>query len=454
MAITGFVLALIGLLICWFPFAGFLATIGMIVALVSMRRRQPRRGLALAGVVVGAVATLITVIWSLVFVYLASKSSCPHVYSFDGQRYALDADPLSGSLFAGAESTDWDRLEHLAWHQGGYKIRIVNERDELDFVNSVYLLRVAHGAGQQVLPTKRGELRLLEEEIQPVACTDARGRDQLDKLRSADDLAFESRLEDFPPGAVEEPREALELTFERTSRAQDTLILRLRNTDFGSQILAEYLAEFGPGLGTLLDWAQSDSSYPYRQRLDDEMHRMAIPLVVETWDGSRWQVAGEIGPIGPAVYRSLAFDLGASVAPGPTQRVRLEMSPLYWQIDSAGLARSAPVSAERIEPQRALDDTGRDRTAELLRDDDRRTALERGQSIDLTFSAAAVEGPQTVLVQISGYYDVQIGGRAFLNPLAIWRHKSSTYSMPRYVLDKAREARAARPDARVLARGP
>ena len=111
------------------------------------------------------------------------------------------------------------------------------------------------------------------------------------------------------------------------------------------------------------------------------------------------------------MYRSLALRLPRPAAPGSALRVRLEMAPLYWQIDHAGLARSEQARAQRIVPGSARDDAGRDRTTALLAMDEERIGLERGQAVDLSFPAEAIEGPSTVLVEISGYYEIQVGGR-------------------------------------------
>jgi hypothetical protein len=444
LSVTAFVLALIGLLTSWFPFAGFLGTAGFILGLIALKKDHPKSGLATAGIALGACATLVALAWSIIFVFLASSSSssCPHVYSFDGQKYTLDADPLSGALFAGGESTDRDRLEHLTWHEGGYKIRIVNDRDEFDFINSVSLLRVEHLANQHVLPTVDRSLVVLDQLVEPVSCVDKRGRDHLAEVTRSEGRAFASRLDDFDPDAIEEPLEILDLLFDRSPGVQDALLLRVRNTQFGAEVFAQYLAEFGPGLGFLLDWAQKDTNYPYRQRLDDEMHRLAIPLVIKVWEKDHWVEAGEFGPIGPAVYRSQVLKLALANSSSPQLRIRLEMSPLYWQIDQVGLARSTAVSPRVISPTKALDKAGHDQVLTLMQADERRVRLDRGESIDLEFSIQPAEGPNTVVMQISGYYEYRIGGHGFLNPLAIYRHEMGSETLPRYVLRKAILARA------------
>jgi hypothetical protein len=72
MAVAGFVLALIGLLLCWVPvinlFGDFLAVLGLVFGGVGMSRgRNGGKGLAIAAVAMALVALAVSIIGAVAF---------------------------------------------------------------------------------------------------------------------------------------------------------------------------------------------------------------------------------------------------------------------------------------------------------------------------------------------------------------------------------------------------
>jgi len=71
MAVAGFVLALIGLLLCWVPvvnlFGDFLAVLGLVFGGIGMTGGRSGRGLAIAAVVMAIVALAVSIIGAVAF---------------------------------------------------------------------------------------------------------------------------------------------------------------------------------------------------------------------------------------------------------------------------------------------------------------------------------------------------------------------------------------------------
>jgi Domain of unknown function (DUF4190) len=448
LAIWAFVLSLVGFLIAWIPVVGFMGTVAAVMGVKAIRRasdpREPRKtGLAIAGLVIGIIDTVAALTWLIVYGVLATMS-CPHVYAYDGETWRLDADPISGSLFAGGESDDMDRLEHLRAVDGAYHIRVADDLDEVDHIDKVALVTVDHPEDEEVLPAQGGALLRIRDASLPTKATDERGRDVLFALREADDVPFASRVEDFPEGAEGEPRERLILELPRPAGGDGVLVLRARNSAFAVQAFTDYLAQMGPGLGALLRSAQDSSSYPYKERLDDEMRRLGLHLDVEVWDGSKWIAAQPVRPIGPAVYREQAMTIPLPRDEGSVLQVRLTMAPLLWDVDRVrACARSELLDRPVFLTARGGSSEVRaDAIAALSESDGRRVVLRKGEDVELTFDAAAP--PQsgwtrTVFVSIRGYYEVDIGGRGLLDPFAVMAHRTGRTSLPRHALDLARK---------------
>jgi hypothetical protein len=450
LAIAGFVIAIVGLALCWFPFLGWIGTVGMIMGIVVIRSRQgdgvpQKKGLAIAAVVMGSVATLGAILWLVVMAMIASsprKSSCPHLYSHNGQQYVIDADPLSGSLFKGAESTDFDRLEDLVAVNGEYRLKLINERDERDFVDFLSIFWVDHPKGTEVLPTAIGTLMRLGQPAEAKDARDGRGRDIRAALQSADSVLFGSRIEDFSE-KVERPRETLTLRFPRPPLAAGeslTLLLRARNTEFGAEAFAKYLATMGTGLSKLLQWAQSDTGYPYKKRLADEMKRLGLMLEVEAWDGKRWKLVHQQQPIGPAVLRSVAIPLSTFDPESDELRIRLRHAPLLWTLDRAAVAAGREVNGNELRPSVMTGDTEELRRLGSI--DRERLKLLRNEFVELRFSAPpppATTMQRTNVLKIRGYYEIDVGGRGLLNLLPLWRHHTGEDSFVRFALELARD---------------
>ena len=49
----------------------------------------------------------------VILIALATKQSCPFVYTYTGENYVFDAEPLGGAVAKGLQKIDYSRLEHL-----------------------------------------------------------------------------------------------------------------------------------------------------------------------------------------------------------------------------------------------------------------------------------------------------------------------------------------------------
>ena len=166
LATAAFIISLIAFLFGLIPFFGFFGLLGVVLAIVDRSRPDPpgrpqRHGLGIAGIVLGVLAGLGAMVWVVITLWFTSsvaRGSCPHLYAFDGEGYRLDADLASGALYVGAERDDLDRLESLKETDGEYRLRIQDDLDETDHIDSLSLLYVDHPRGQELLPTQTGEI--------------------------------------------------------------------------------------------------------------------------------------------------------------------------------------------------------------------------------------------------------------------------------------------------------
>ena len=440
---TGMALAFGALTVCWVPFLGFGLSVMSLIQAISYLKAPPKdsdnSAAAILAIVVGLGSAVIG-LGSAVIGFGMLMGSCPHVYSFDGQRWRLDADPLSGSLFAGAERQDWDRLEHLQPVSGQYRVKVVDELQETDHIDELALLAVDHSVGTTVLPTPSGELLTFSGAVPPLTASDGKGRDVLAALVAQDDVFPKSNPRDFATSTAGNPRELLTLTFPRPASSAAVLQLRAHSSPFAEDSYVRYMATMGPGAGKLMRLAQQDKDYPYPQRVADEMRRLGLPLLVRT-EGQGATI--EVGPIGPAIQRDFALPLRLPPGDGPVQ-VQIEMTPLFWENDQVLLAANPTpaTTVQRLLPLSAHDHKGRDVQRLLTTPDGQRVDLQSGEFVEAVFAAPPVsEGQQrTVIATIRGYYEMEFGGRAWLDPLALLLHRLGHRSLPRFAIDRAQSA--------------
>jgi len=456
LSVAAFVVALSGFVLGLVPFAGVIGTVGAILAWVDLSRRDPggqplRHGLANAAVVLGVLATLGVGVWVLIFYSLSrsvSPGSCPHVYAFDGEDYRLDADLVSGALYAGAERDDLDRLESLRPVGGEYRVRIADELQETDHVDSLSLLYVDHPAGVEVLPTQTGQLLALRDAAAPIRAVEngeSHDTDVLPLLTALDGHLITGQVGGHDGGHDGDRRARWTLEFARPATNRAALIVRGHSTPFAEEALGRYLATMGQGLRPLLEWACPEASASSRRIIDEEIARLGLPLSVQLSSGGAWVNAESLQPVGPAILRSQA--LLVDLPPGGDRvSVRLEGTPRFWEIDQVELApvTTAPLAPTELRPRAAVRSSGEDVTTALAERDGEHVVLHPGEHVDVRFEAPPLAPgfSRTVVASMRGYYAVDIGGHRGVNPLMLVAHRLGLVSLQRFAGELAGAAAA------------
>ncbi len=178
------------------------------------------------------------------------STSCPFVYSFDGERYRLDSETFAGAAAKGLDRTDYDNLEHLQPVGGLYRLRLVNERPETQYTDVLKLIVVDHPPGTQVIPDRAGKVHVVANLRAPQAARGVHGGDALAAVRQSDDIYWSGaplKNADLDnPGGL---RDGLVLSFARPPGVQSaTIVVRARNTALAPFALQEFLQLQGEGL--------------------------------------------------------------------------------------------------------------------------------------------------------------------------------------------------------------
>ena len=110
--------------------------------------------------------------WRIAIVFLialATKESCPFIYSFDGEKYVFDGEPYGGAICPALERTDYCLLENLKPFNNQYLLQLTNEVDETQYTNEFKLWVVDHPKGIRIVPDINGKLFTISNPLVPIS---------------------------------------------------------------------------------------------------------------------------------------------------------------------------------------------------------------------------------------------------------------------------------------------
>jgi hypothetical protein len=409
---------------------------------VWIQNIDPRRTtFAVVGVTVGLFATLHAIA-------IATKESCPFVYSWDGRQYVFDAEPYGGAITRGLERDDYSRLEHLRPDSAGlYRLQVTNEVNETQYTNSMRLLVVDHAPGTRVEVDEWGRVYAMTAVAPPTAARDQDGRDLQPWLRNTDRAIWEPLPAADPTGAV---RQDIVLTFSKPRGATRALLVANVATGlWGSHMIRELLQLRG---AAVRDWyAAMDTSAVAldllrRWNVREELY--VLKLRVEEPGG--WQVRGLLPGGGPFISEDRVVPLDVSRVQGDSLRIRIHPPSGFWALNSFGVSYdsvSPPFTVDTILPLTARTSDGRDVLGDLTRADDRYYAMPRtGDHGFVSFRAPPRRPgmPRTVFLHTRGYYRLHLPERGPPNAATIARITDEPDAAARLAAESFAKQRVAR----------
>jgi hypothetical protein len=361
------------------------------------------------GLVAGIAVGTIVVIAGIV---LATKQSCPFVYSWDGTRYVFDAEPYGGAIARGLEKDDYSELGQLREQDGLYKLRVTNEVDETQMTNLTELWVVDHPAGTRVVPDIQGKLHTVSAPQELLSASDAEGHDLQPWLRTTDQRIWE-------PPSVPDANGNLQgdivMTFPKPANAtQVKLIANAATGLWGSYMIKKMVELRGRDVGKFY-FAVNHSQSARKQLTAWEEREELYRLKVYVEEPGGWVVRGILPGTGPFISKDRILPLDVSHVQGTQLRLRIHPPAGFWALNSFAVdySKDQPVSVQTVRPSSAHDLQGKDVLPELIASDGRYLAMPNiGDTADLTFAAPlGTQGSdRTVILHSRGYYKLHISG--------------------------------------------
>ncbi|WP_423129219.1 hypothetical protein [Gaoshiqia sp. Z1-71] len=291
-------------------------------------------------------------------------TSCPFVYSFDGENYSFTGEIYSGAVFPSLERHDYLFIPNLQGVENNYYIYLCNQAKEIQNTNLAELLVFDHPKNTRVFIDKYGNPYFASDIRQPLSAVNAKGESQLPKVMHTDQLCYCP----LPESDNDELMDELTVSFRVPENCREgKLILRARNNLLLDDSFADYFQMFGQKLPK---WQNKFNQKP-AEELQKWSMEQGIPLSVYLEENGTWRFVDYFQPPGPMAFRDDILTLHLSDPEHQEIRIKLVAGQLFWEIDQVSLDFSSPsaVSYSVIKPFRATDQNSTDVLGNILYDD-------------------------------------------------------------------------------------
>jgi hypothetical protein len=369
-----------------------------------------RRGVSAPRTIGLSVGIAAAAFGTLIAIVLATKQSCPFVYSWDGSQFIFDAEPYGGAITRGMERDDYSELEHLREQNGIYKLLVTNEVDETQYTNLMELWLVDHPKGSRVVSDENGTLRSYTGIQKLSAARDRDGKDLLLWLQATDRKIWEPDTIAAPDGNL---RQEVILTFPKPKGVtQVNLIANAATGLWGSFMIKKMVELHGRDTANWL--ASLDGNASAVQGIHAWGEREGtyrLPIEVEEPGG--WVVRGALPNGGPMLAEDRIIPMDVSKATGAQLRIRMQPPVGYWAFNSFAVAYGAgkAVNVSHIPANSARTSEGKDILQDLAATDDRYYPMpDLTDQAELTFPAPPRKAgtERTVFLHSRGWYQLHL----------------------------------------------
>lgn len=333
---------------------------------------------------------------------LMSGSSCPFIYTWNGDDYEFAGEIYSGSVYPPLERHDYLYLPGLVEEEGEYLIKMTNQLEEIQHTNLLELMLFDHAANQEVLVDKYGVGHLIAQPLIPDSATNLMGEELLSLIEKEDDLVYLGNDPTSDPPLLD----GIELCYNIPPGTQTVdLVISAKNSywlDFVYQNFREML-----GASYKMWMKRQQDGDP--QKMESWSLSQNIPLSVYLFIDGEWVFYDYYNSVGPMAFKRDILEINLAPLDGGPLRIKLESGSYFWEIDFVGvsLEQTAPKKPTILQLSQAVDENGNNVIEELLNDD----ALyyvqpEIGNEAELIFNAPEQKRERTIILHSKGYYDI------------------------------------------------
>jgi hypothetical protein len=289
-----------------------------------------------------------------------TKFSCPLIYTLGSSGYKLESETFAGAVFKGIERTSYDVLRHLKPMDGTYKIKLVNARQETEYVNELKLIVADHSPDVSVIPDFWGNIHTISKLNKALSIFDKNGNDVTRVLNKEDGQYWESNLKAVD---VLKDKDLIDNVTAEFLKPKDVktvkIILSGLNTGLAYFAL-EKIFEFQGD--KRIDWYNRlDSDPAERSKFVGWLMREGM-LHFEIWTGKKWDERGFMPDVGPGVEKTQITIMNIADIKDDTLKVRVSFRTGLWRLDkiAADYSVDQPVEIQEVSAISAINENSID----------------------------------------------------------------------------------------------
>lgn len=346
----------------------------------------------------------------LITVQRVVSTSCPLVYSWDGNEFVLDAEPIAGATTRGLERSDYSELGYLVADGDVYRLQMKNLLEESQYLDLVELHVVDHPIDRRVVVNNSGGFHTVSKLVAPVDATDQSGKDLRRWFVDKDRVIWAPPPELDADGNV---RRSIELTFPKPPDATTAKLVASAGTaPWGAIMVKEMLELRGRDLDSWYWQVDYVPLFPELVRAWNLREELYV-LKVYVKESTGWKRRGILHGAGPFVVEDQLLTLDISKVVGDELRLRVEPPSGFWALNwfAVDFSPEIELSVTTVPVGAAKDHTGASAKSSLLEaDGEYHEMLRVGDQLALSFPVPERKAGmgRTVFLRTHGYYRLHL----------------------------------------------
>ncbi len=275
-------------------------------------------------------------------------TSCPLIYSFDGEKYVFDSEPLSGVISESLVRTDYSKLDFLKQSDGRFKLLVRNQPGEKEMIDEIKLVLVPYPKETYVTPNPEGEFFKYKKITRPVSVIDENGKDvsiffnEKDNIRWQTLMPFDSLYSDGTE------RHSLKFRFPKPDGAENALLFVNCGTAYwGSEMIKVTLQLKGNKVN---DWYGDlfHGDKEMQKLLQFLMREELFAMKVNLLEGKEYNTRAHISAGGPLVDEDKIVRLPLQKVTGDFVEFIINPPAAFWKIDQIGMIYDYEITGKDI----------------------------------------------------------------------------------------------------------
>ncbi len=339
--------------------------------------------------------------------------SCPTVYTYDGEKYNLEAEIFSECISRQLENKDIDLLNQNPINDT-LKLKITNEALETHYINKFEVIIAEHPKGTKLYTAIDNRLLLVSTCVSPISAVTKSGNDITSLLIKDDNKYYRSGVNSVSELKKGPSFDWIDIKIPPSKNKTVKIILKYRNTLLSTELL--YNVVIGSQGIKGMEWT--------KRMNDDPIYANQFKMLYDTFSGininmkgnGNWKYFGKFKDAGPLNWKYIAAEL--PVSDSSIRTIRLEFIPDDFMIDYIGFDTSSVsnnlIKTKTIYPFEITDGFGNkvDSMLQYIKYDDLNYLItEPGDSYYLNYKMPKENHyKETVLIYSKGYYNEWIRG--------------------------------------------